>query len=78
MVEKMYAQILKCEEAFGRPRGKEERLACLSWAYEDWRTKKTVKKVVAELAQQRAARAAQTSARASDHSEAPLVLDPRD
>ena len=60
----------------GRAVGKEERLACLSWAYEDWRTKEAVKEVLAQLAQQRKAEAAQTSAPASDEGTARPPLDP--
>ena len=63
LVEEVLNDILQGEELFGRAAGKEERLACLSWAYEDWRSRQAVKKVLAELVQQRAARAAQTNAR---------------
>jgi hypothetical protein len=75
LVEEVLGDILQGEEMFGRAAGKEQRLACLSWAYEDWRTRNVVKEVLAQLAQERAARAAQTSARATDISETTCASD---
>jgi hypothetical protein len=75
LIEDVFNRILLFEDVLGRAAGKEERLACLSWAYEAWRTKKAVQKVLAELAQERAAKAAQTSARASDEGEATAPFD---
>jgi hypothetical protein len=69
LVEEVLGDILRGEEMFGRAVGKEERLACLSWAYEDWRTRNVVKEVLAQLVQQRMAVAAQTIARATDINE---------
>ena len=40
LIEEVLGDILQGEERFGRAAGKEERLACLTWAYEDWRRKR--------------------------------------
>ena len=64
------------QPASKKRQGTEERLACLSWAYEDWRTKEGVKKVLTQLAQERAARAAQTSAVESDEGTTKPAPDP--
>jgi hypothetical protein len=69
LIEEVLGDILQGEEMFGRAAGKEERLAWVSWAYEDWRTKEAVKRVLTQLAQERAARAAQASAPATDINE---------
>lgn len=74
LIEEVYTDILRIEDIFGRAVGKEERLACVGWAYHDWREREALKKVLAELAQERAARAAQTSAPASEDSGAPVEL----
>ena len=58
LIEEVLGDILQGEEMFGRAVGKEERLACVKWAYEDWRSRLALKKVLAELAQERVARAA--------------------
>jgi hypothetical protein len=68
-IEEVLGDILQGEEMFGRAAGKEERLACLSWAYEDWKSRQAVKKVLHQSAQERAVRAAQTIARATDINE---------
>ena len=75
LIEEVLDDILQGEEMFGRAVGKEERLACLSWAIDTYRERQALKKLLAELAQERAARAAQTSAPASDASEAPPDLE---
>jgi hypothetical protein len=66
LIEGVLNDILQGEEMFGRAVGKEERLACLSWAYENWWSRQALKKVLAELARERAARAAQARAVGSD------------
>ena len=63
LVEEVLNDILQGEEMFGRPAGKEQRLACLSWAIDTYRERQALKKLLAELAQERAAREAQTNAR---------------
>ena len=71
LIEEVLGDILQGEELFGRAAGKEQRLACLSWAIDTYRERQALRKLLAELAQQRAASAAQTNAPASDASEAP-------
>ena len=66
LIEEVLGDILHGEAMYGRAVGKEERLACVSWAYEDWRSRQAVKKVLAQLAQERAARAAHANSRATD------------
>ena len=75
LVEEVLNDILQGEELFGRAAGKEERLACLSWAIDTYRERQALNELLAQLAQERAARAAQTSAPASDASEAPPALE---
>lgn len=54
---------------------KEERLACLSLAIDTYRQRQALNALLAELAQQREARAAQSSAPASDASATTSALD---
>ena len=75
LIEKVLDDILQGEERYGRAEGKEERLACLSWAIDTYRDRQAIKEVLAELAQQREARAAQTSAPASDVNETATTVD---
>ena len=75
LVEEVLNDILQGEEMFGRPAGKEERLACVSWAYNTWRERQALNEFLAQLAQQREAKAAQASARATDASAAPLAFE---
>ena len=70
LIEEVLGDILQGEEMFGRASGKEQRLACLSWAIDTYRERQALKKLLAELAQQRAARAGQANAPASDASAA--------
>ena len=73
LVEEVLNDILQGEEMFGRPAGKEERLACVSWAYNTWRERQALNEFLAQLAQQREAKAAQASARATDASAAARI-----
>jgi hypothetical protein len=66
LIEEEFNLILQGEERYGRAVGKEERLACLSWAYNTWRHRQALNELLAQLAQQRKAEATQTSAVASD------------
>ena len=75
-IEEVLGLILQVEEMFGRAVGKEERLACVSWAYNTWRERQALNEFLAQLAQQREAKAAQASARATDASAAPLAFEP--
>ena len=71
LIEEVLNDILQGEEMFGRAAGKEERLAFLNWAIDTYRERQALNALLAELAQQRAASAAQTNAPASDASAAP-------
>jgi hypothetical protein len=75
-IEEVLNDILQGEEMFGRAAGKEQRLACLSWVYENWRSRQALKEVLAQSAQERAARAAQKRALASDEGTTIPPLDP--